>query len=269
MPLYHLKATIEYFGPGFHGFAACPHTPLTVQAVLQAALQRCTRSAQPIAVTAAGRTDTGVHALANVCSLSLPASTVQRLGGLQRVLFLWNQAIYHLRAERNLHVISLQRVTAEFHARHSARQRHYLYRILSGGYALFERERAWHVAEQLDVSAMRAAATEMLSGMHDFRSLVSHRRTDPRPTVRFLSALSIQTHSPPRIAPPYHHLTAHHPSTLIHCYYTAPSFLHHQVRNLTALLVEAGRGRLGVEEVRALLRGERGRQWNPIGTLTR
>ena len=185
---------------------------------------------------------------------------------MQRLLFLWNQAIYHLRAERSLHVIALQRVTADFHARHSATQRHYLYRILSGGYVLFERERAWHVPEQLDVAAMREAAAEILNGRHDFRSLVSHRRTDPRPTVRFISALSIEVYQPPQIASPYHSLTAHHPSTLLHCHYAAPSFLHHQVRNLTALLVEAGRGRLGVDEVRALLKGERGRQWNPIGT---
>ena len=266
MPLYHLKATIEYYGPAFHGFAACPQTPLTVQAVLQAALQRCTRTSEPITVTAAGRTDTGVHALANVCSLSLPASAVQRVGGVQRLLFLWNQAIYHLKAERSLHVIALQRVTADFHARHSARQRHYLYRILSGGYALFERERAWHVPDQLDVPAMQAAAAEVLTGVHDFRSLVSHRHTDPRPTVRLISALSIHTYQPPSIPPPYHQLDSSHPSTLLHCHYSAPSFLHHQVRNLTALLVEAGRGRVGRDEVRAVLSGERGRQWNPIGT---
>ena len=265
-PFYRLKATVEYFGPAFHGFAACPQTAVTVQAVLQAALQRCTRSPNPIPLTAAGRTDTGVHALANVCSLALPASTVQRLGGVQRLLFLWNQAIYHLRSERSLHVVSLQRVAPAFHARHSAVQRHYLYRILSGGFALFERERAWHVAEQLDVAAMRAAAAEILSGTHDFRSLVSHRADDPRPTLRHLTALCIHTHQPPHIAAPYHSLSPQHPSTLVHCHFSAPSFLHHQCRNLAALLVEAGRGRLGVDEVRALLRGGRGRQWNPIGT---
>ena len=221
MPRYRL--TLEYDGSGFHGWQRQRHGP-SVQALLEEALRRfCGEMAS---VLAAGRTDSGAHALGQVVHVDLagdwPARTVR--GAVNS----------HLRPAPVV-VLEAARVRDDFHARFSATGRTYLYRILDrGSPPCLERGRVWHRARGLHTGAMAEAARQLV-GRHDFSTFRDAQCQAASP-VKTLDALAVWRRG-----------------DLVLVRARARSFLHRQVRGMVGSLAHVGEGRWSAAELRAAL----------------
>ena len=210
MPRY--KLTIEYDGAGLVGWQRQANGMSVQEALETAFLRLC---GERLTVFGAGRTDAGVHALAQIAHVDLPREMdPETIRGAIN---------HHLRP----HAISL--VTAEpappgFDARLSARSRHYLYRILNRrAPPAVERGRVWHVAPPLDLDAMQEGARHLI-GHHDF-STFRDSLCQAKSPVKTLDALDLIRDGEE-----------------IHIAARARSFLHHQVRNMAGTLKLVGLG---------------------------
>ncbi len=225
MPRYALK--IEYHGHPFAGWQRQKAQP-SVQAAVEAALRRLEPDAPGIA--AAGRTDAGVHALGQVahCDLERDWDPFRLTEALN----------FHLKPDP-VAVVGCVRVAAEFHARFSARARHYCYRMLCRRAPLaLEAGLAWRVPQALDADAMRAAAAHLL-GTHDFTTF---RATDcqAKSPVKTIDAIEISQR--PRAT-----------GTELCIEVQARSFLHNQVRSFVGTLERVGAGAWTPEDLRTAL----------------
>jgi tRNA pseudouridine38-40 synthase len=156
-PDWRARATLEYDGTDFAGSQIQPGQR-TVQGVVEAALRRLTTEERRIAL--AGRTDAGVHAQGQVASFWAPArfSPADLRRGLNALL------------PPDVAVVALEVAPAGFHARYSARGRHYAYQVWNGPVASPLRwATSWHVQTPLALEPMRLAA-QALIGWHDFAS---------------------------------------------------------------------------------------------------
>ncbi|RAI00319.1 tRNA pseudouridine(38-40) synthase TruA [Acuticoccus sediminis] len=220
MPRY--KLTIEYDGSPFVGWQR-QETGRSVQEALEDAAERLCGT--PTRVHGAGRTDTGVHATGQVAHVDFVrdwrADTVR------------DAMNAHMRPEP-VAILAAERVPDEFDARHSARARHYLYRIINRRAPLALDQVAWRVPQALDVDAMNAGARHLL-GKHDFTTFRAAQCQAKSP-LRTLDRLDV-TRDGEVIA-----VTA-----------SARSFLHNQVRSMVGTLVEVGIGRWQPDDVAAAL----------------
>jgi tRNA pseudouridine38-40 synthase len=217
MPRY--KLTIEYDGRPFVGWQIQDNGP-TVQGVLAAAVKAF--SGDETTVYGAGRTDAGVHALAQVGHLDLSkeweANTVR------------DALNAHLRPHP-VAIITAEQVPDAFDARFSAVKRHYLYRIINRRADLtFELGRAWRVAKPLNSAAMHAAAQRLI-GRHDFTTF-RHAECQAKSPVKTLDQLDV-----------------HRIRDDIHVTAAARSFLHTQVRSMVGALVLVGEGKWSADDV--------------------
>jgi tRNA pseudouridine38-40 synthase len=217
VPGTRIALGVEYDGAPFEGWQTQPHGR-TVQDVLEAALARF--AGERVETICAGRTDTGVHASGQVVHFDTQRERTEQswVRGVNRYL------------PPSVAVQWARGVASEFHARYSARARHYEYWILNQGVRspLLDRRAGW-VFRPLDVDAMQAAA-RCLVGTHDFTSFRS-AQCQSASAVRTLTACEIE-----RVAP-----------TLVCVRASANAFLHHMVRNLVGALVAVGTGRSSVE----------------------
>lgn len=150
--------TLAYDGRPFRGFAAQPGLP-TVAGTLTTALTRTLRA--PVDLAVAGRTDTGVHAWGQVVSFDAPEAGFDP-AGLQRSL--------NRQLAPTIVVRDVSRAPADFHARFSATARRYRYTVLNRPVGdPFLASTAWHVAEPVDLGALRLGC-DALIGEHDFTS---------------------------------------------------------------------------------------------------
>ena len=152
-----VKLTLEYDGTGFRGWAAQPGER-TVEAELRKALDEVFPRWESLAV--AGRTDTGVHALANVASLDAEGGPKA-----DRIPEALNSVL-----PEDVSVVRAAEASEDFHARFSARSRSYLYRIWRPRVrSAFEHRQSWWYPRPLDVPSLDAAARALV-GEHDFRA---------------------------------------------------------------------------------------------------
>jgi tRNA pseudouridine38-40 synthase len=214
-----VKLTIEYDGTPFRGWAAQPGLP-TVEGALRDALGETFAAVENLAV--AGRTDTGVHALANVVSVDVDGGPPP-----ERIA----QAV-NTRLPDEIAVVAAQEVPADFHARFSARSRSYRYRIFQRpAPSPFEQRRSWWITRRLDEAALNRAA-QLLLGEHDFRAFTP-TDTQHEVFVRVVErAVWIRRNN---------HLDFE---------ITADSYLRHMVRTLVGTMLETG-----PEELATLLSG--------------
>ena len=221
MPRY--KLTLEYDGRGFVGWQRQDNGP-SVQEALEDAIEAF--SGERVATVAAGRTDSGVHALGQVAHFDLAKA---REPGVVR------DALNHQLRDRMVSVLAAEAVDGDFHARFSAVERVYRYRIVNRrGPLALDAGRAWWAPGPLDAEAMRAAA-QILVGEHDFSSFrASHCQAES--PVRTLDELAVERRGD-EVA-----VTAR-----------SRSFLHHQVRNMVGTLVLVGEGKWRAEDVAAAL----------------
>lgn len=221
MPRYRL--TIEYDGTPFFGWQRQLDHP-SVQQALEEAIEAF--SGEKVTTQAAGRTDSGVHALGQVAHFDLSREWDPfRIGEALN---------YHLK--RNpVAIIKSEAVGDDFEARFSAKARHYEYRILNRrARAALEHKRVWHVSTQLDVDAMHMAAQTIL-GQHDFTTFRAAECQAKSP-IRTLDKLDVFRQADHVV------ITA-----------SARSFLHHQVRSITGSLKLVGAGKWSPRDFRKAL----------------
>lgn len=232
----NVAALVAYDGTRFAGFQRqSADKGLTVQGEIEAALQRI--AGETVSVEAAGRTDSGVHAMGQVISFSVaPRASLADVAT-------WQRALNALLPE-DIAVRAACAVPDDFRARRSALSRSYRYRILCDPVRSPLRERyAWRVAETLDVAAM-AAAAETLLGEHDFGAFGSSPRDQPREGYR---GHTVRTLLEARCA------ESERDADEIVCDFTANGFLSGMVRRLVGTLALVGAGKLTVAEFRAIL----------------
>jgi tRNA pseudouridine38-40 synthase len=221
MPRY--KLTIEYDGAPFVGWQV-QDNGLSVQGVLAAAVAAF--CGEHVHVQGAGRTDAGVHALGQVAHLDLAkawdADTVR------------DALNAHLRPHP-VAVLAAEPAADDFDARHSARHRHYLYRIVNRRADLaLDAARAWRTPRPLDAAAMQEGARRLL-GRHDFTTFRAAECQAKSP-VKTLDRLDIERDGE---------------EVRIHA--AARSFLHRQVRSMVGSLVEVGDGRWSADDLERAL----------------
>lgn len=226
MPRYRLQ--VEYDGRPYKGFQAQGDLP-TVQGSIERAIAAF--SGEKLRITAAGRTDTGVHASGQVVSFDLvkpfPVEKVR-------------DAINAFLTPEPIAVIAAEVAGDGFSARFSATGRMYLYRILNRrAPPALEQGRVWHVKKPLDAERMQQAA-QSLVGTYDFTTFRDIECQSKSP-VKTLDIARVRRFGDE-----------------IHLVFAARSFLHRQVRSMTGTLVEVGIGRWEVEDVaRALKAADR------------
>jgi tRNA pseudouridine38-40 synthase len=215
------KLTLEYAGTRYSGWQIQKNAR-TVQGELDRAIRTVTHR-DKLELYGSGRTDAGVHALAQVAHLDI-ATTLPPQTLLTRI----ND---ELPADINL--LRVEKASHKFHARHSAVGRGYLYQIARRRTA-FAKPYVWWVREPLDVAAMRQAASACI-GLHDFQSFTDD---DPeeKSTKVLLERLDIDEHGGLLIV----RLAGSH-------------FVWKMVRRLVGVLVAVGRGDVTQEAVRAFL----------------
>jgi len=217
MPRYRLK--LEYDGAPFVGWQRQDNGP-SVQGALEDAIEKL--SGERVTVTGSGRTDAGVHALGQVAHFDLVKEFEP--GKVRDALN------YHLRPNP-VSVLEADVADGEFHARFSARSRHYLFRILNRrSPPALETGKVWHVSPKLDAEAMHAAA-QTLVGQHDFTTF---------------RAAECQAQSPVKTLD---RLGVFQRGEEIHIEASARSFLHHQIRSFAGTLKLAGEGKWSTKDV--------------------
>lgn len=225
MPRYALK--IEYHGGPFVGWQRQTDLP-SVQGAIERALSRLEPGSHNIA--GAGRTDAGVHGLAQVahCDLERDWSPFRLTEALN----------YHLRRVP-VAILDCAEVAPDWHARFSARERRYLYRILMRrAPATLLKGLVWHVKTTLDVSAMQDGAAHLL-GKHDFTTFRSSicQADSPVKTLDRLDVTQVDG--------------IHGPEVQFDV--RARSFLHNQVRSFVGTLERVGAGSWPPDQVRDAL----------------
>ena len=232
MPRY--KLIVEYDGTPFVGWQM-QDNGLSVAGALMDAAERF--AGERPAITGAGRTDAGVHALGQVAHFDLAkdwdTDTVR------------DALNAHLRLQP-ISVLSAERIGDDFSARFSAVKRHYRYRIVNRRSELaIDRDRAWRIARPLDAAAMHAAA-QRLVGNHDFTTFRSAECQAKSP-VKTLDRLDVMR-----------------ADEEIDVVTEARSFLHHQVRSMVGSLVQAGEGKWSADDVSAALKARDRARCGPV-----
>ncbi|MDR0993967.1 MAG: tRNA pseudouridine(38-40) synthase TruA [Verrucomicrobiota bacterium] len=221
------RMTISYDGTGFYGWQCQPDRP-TVQEALESALLKLT--GETVRVHSCGRTDTGVHARAQVAhfDLAIPREAWKLQAGLHAML------------PETVRVPLLRQSVPNFHARYDAKGKEYRYSIWNAPVASpLHRFQALHVRPRLDVAAMRAAAA-MLTGTHDFAAFSANPRREIGGTVRTLWRLDVRRQGENV------RITA-----------VGDGFLYKMVRSLAGHLIRVGKGVVPVEETGSILRSRR------------
>jgi tRNA pseudouridine38-40 synthase len=232
MPRYRLL--IEYDGRPYHGFQA-----QAALASVQGSIERAVTAfcGETLRLHAAGRTDAGVHATGQVIHLDLARD--------------WKPQV--VRDALNAHLVPEPIVVLEarlapddWHARFSAQERRYLYRILDRkAPPALDQGRVWHVRKPLDAEAMDAAA-QVLVGHHDFttfRDLACQAKSP----VKTLDLVRVRR-----------------AGEEVRLEFASRSFLHRQVRSMTGSLAEVGVGRWTADDLRAALEARDRRACGPV-----
>lgn len=218
MPRY--KLIIEYDGTRYGGWQVQKNATTVQGALLRAGGELF---GEKVDVQGAGRTDAGVHALAQAAHLAAPKALP-----LPQLVQELNDRLPH-----DIHILSAEKAHPRFHARHDATGRSYIYQY-SRRRTAFAKKYVWWIRDELNVKAMQNAA-RCLEGMHDFTSF-SDKAVDEGKT-RVLVEQVLVTEAGP----------------LILLRIRASHFLWKMVRRIAGTLAEAGRGNLSFDDVKGLL----------------
>ena len=208
------RAIVQYDGTAYYGFQRQRRGVPSIQAELEQALTRLIK--QPTRVLGAGRTDTGVHALGQVISFTIEWPDKHEVGALQRAL--------NANLPPDIVVAELVEAVPGFHPRYDARRRCYEYIILNAPVRQpLLRQRAWHVAQPLDLDRMNEAAN-LLIGVHDFATF--GRATVGDSTIREVYSAAWRREE-----------------EMLHFHICANAFLNRMVRSIGGSLKMVGSGK--------------------------
>jgi len=200
------KATIEYDGSGFFGWQRQPDR-ISVQERLELALLPLSKTITTI--HGAGRTDTGVHAIAQVAHFDLDRDIDT---------FVIQQCMNHYLADVPISVLLIEKVQDSFHARFSAKQREYVYKIINRrAKPSLLLNKAWWVQRPLDEAKMHSAALNLL-GTHDFSAFRAQGCQAKSPIKTVIDTGVTRT------------------GDIVEFYIKADAFLYHQVQGCGNLL---------------------------------
>ena len=230
-----IKAILCYEGTDFHGWQVQPGLP-TVQGALQEVLAQIEGAA--VQVTGSGRTDAGVHALAQVAAFSIrnpiPCDNLRR--AMNRLL------------PRAIRILEARDVRPSFHPIRDAAAKTYEYRMLRSEICPpFERRYVHHFPYPLDEGRM-AGLAPLLEGEHDFTAFAAADKSDA------LGASKVRTIFSSAVT---------RRGDLLVYRVRGSGFLKHMVRNIMGLLVEAGRGNADAASIERFLRNETGVKAGP------
>lgn len=232
MPRYRL--TIEYDGGPYRGFQAQGELP-SVQASIEKAVLGFT--GETIRIHAAGRTDTGVHATGQVIHVDLVKEWKPEV--------VLNAINAHLVPEP-IAVLDAVVVDEEWHARFSAKERRYQYRILNRpAPPAIDQGRVWHVKKPIDAAAMHDAA-QVLVGHHDFTTF-RDMQCQAKSPMKTLDVAAVRREG-----------------EVVLLEFASRSFLHRQVRSMAGSLVEVGVGRWTKADLAAALEAKDRRACGPV-----
>jgi tRNA pseudouridine38-40 synthase len=233
-----LKLIVAYDGAPFAGWQSQSHGN-TIQDHVERAFERVL--GKPVRVHGAGRTDAGVHALAQCAHVDLPND---RLSAAR-----WTEALNAL-LPPTIRVLRCQYVSKDFHARLSAKGKIYRYRIwLAPVLPPFEYHRAWHILRPIDLNILKRAAKQFV-GTHDFAGFAANRgksasRTDSsrrtageqeENTTRTIYSVGIRQKGP-----------------RVTIEFDGDGFLYKMVRLIVGSLVKCALGKMRIEDVTARL----------------
>lgn len=224
MAVRNVKLIIEYDGTNYCGWQTQKNGP-TIQRTLEKAIEAAAGS--PVTLYGSGRTDSGVHALGQAANFHTESElSCEKL----------RDAI-NANLPRDIVVLHAEEAAGDFHARYSAKSKVYRYVILNRFMrTALERNRCLFVKFPLDIERMRAAAT-LFTGQRDFAAFCSE---PPEKTVRTVARLDIIERD-----------------DFIEVEIEADGFLYNMVRRIVGTLMEAGRGKIGLKEIHALLESGR------------
>ena len=224
----NLKLILSYDGSDFVGWQVQPDAA-TVQGVLASAIGRIT--GEKVLPQGSGRTDAGVHALAQVATFATesPVPEANFAKALNDIL------------PASVRVLKVQEVTMDFHARHSAVAKTYQYRIHRAAICPpFLARYVWHYPYPLDETAT-ARAAKLVEGEHDFTSFVA---VDPERCTGVVPASNVRTI--------FSSSWERREDELVYTV-RGSGFLHHMVRNLVGTFILVGKGTLQVEDIAPIL----------------
>lgn len=222
------RITLEYDGSKYRGWAE-QRNARTVQGELRQALGEF--FASPIDLQGAGRTDAGVHALGQVAHIRVDSRVRRHPDAILRAV---NQAL-----PAEIVILDLAEVPNEFHARHDARARTYVYRISARKNA-FAKKYVWWIKDPLDIPAMSRAA-KMLVGRHDFNCFRAPDPTRPdESTIVVVESAEIDFNG-----------------DLITFRIEASHFLWRMVRRIVGVLVKLGAHEITINDFEQLLSARR------------
>ncbi len=222
--MFRYKIVVEYNGTKYVGWQRQENGP-SIQSALEEAIHK--QTGEKIDVFGAGRTDAGVHSYGQVAHFDLPKP--MSIDSIRDGL---NQ---HLRPQ-SIAIINVNQVDNNFHARFSAKQRHYIYKIVNRRAPLtIERELAWVIHKNLNITLMQDAAKYFI-GKHDlnaFRSINCQSET----SIKTIDDVTIQNQD-----------------QKISIDVKAKSFLHSQVRIMVGTLVYVGMEKIEPQQIKLILK---------------
>lgn len=216
------RITVAYDGTAYRGWQRQENTDQTVQGILERRISEIV--GKKTVISGSGRTDSGVHALGQECSLYLEnaideTSFVKQLNTL---------------LPEDIRVLGAAKEKRDFHARKSAVGKCYEYQTdLRDKMEVFHRKYRFHFPHQVDILAMKRAA-EYLTGTHDFSSFTDLK--EDKDTVRTIYAVGIV-----------------YEEDTLKLSWIGDGFLYHMVRILTGTLLDVGTGKINAEEIPEIL----------------
>ena len=216
------KITFSYDGTNFNGYQVQPNLR-TVQECLENAVSYLNKQTYT-SVTSSGRTDKGVHALNQVAHFDLNiTNTIEKIKrGLNSNL------------PDDIHIISVEKVDEDFHARYSVKKKEYIYKINLGEYNPIDRNYIYQYNKELDIDAI-SKAIKYFEGTHDFTSFVSSEdiREDK---VRTIYKTNVKVKN-----------------NILEISFIGNGFMKYQVRNMVGLLISVGEHKKDIEEVKKII----------------
>lgn len=231
------KILLQYDGTRYKGWQVQKSTDMTIQGKLQAVLEKM--SGCPVEVHGSGRTDAGVHALAQVANFKIDVSMTET-----EILDYMNAYL-----PEDIFVYEIAEVPMRFHSRLNAVSKTYRYRICNAKRAnVFERKYVEVITEPLDVEKMREAAAWLI-GEHDFRAFCG-KRNQKKSTVRTITEILIEDN---RTKENYKPVNKEKRNEEVVISISGNGFLQNMVRIIVGTLVEAGLGKREPESIKEIL----------------
>ncbi len=230
------KIFLEYDGTRYSGWQKQPNQAdtKTVQGTLIKVLKKIFAetkgNAKFIDLQGSGRTDAGVHALEQVAHLECETMIAPEILKLK----------INDELPSDINILEIEKAPNNFHARHSAKSRQYLY-VISKRRTAFEKRFVWWIKDKLDVKKMKEAAV-LFAGMHDFKSF-SDKNIEDKSTKCLVEMLEITEEM----------VRLRSPRGKIYIRIKASHFLWKMVRRIVGVLAEAGRGKMTKDDIQRFL----------------